>query len=225
MSAPDSNLLSINTATVRAQWSAARDHRRLRAARHPRHRAVARPGRRDGLEGIGAAHPRCRPRAVRLLPRRHVSGARSRGPARRARRQQARGRRGADARRAVPGAGRRRAAEGSRRPVASKDLAGAREMVRDGIGELLEYARPAGMPLAIEPLHPMYAADRACVNTIAHANDLCDELGRRRRHRRRRLSRLVGSGAPKPRSSAPAATRGACSRFTSATGWCRPPTC
>ncbi|HTR59470.1 MAG TPA: sugar phosphate isomerase/epimerase family protein [Casimicrobiaceae bacterium] len=59
----------------------------------------------------------------------------------------------------------------------SKDLAGAREMVRDGIGELLEYARPAGMPLAIEPLHPMYAADRACVNTMAHANDLCDELG------------------------------------------------
>jgi sugar phosphate isomerase/epimerase len=61
--------------------------------------------------------------------------------------------------------------------VQSKDLAGAREMVRDGIGELLDYARPAGIPLAIEPLHPMYAADRACVNTLAQANDLCDELG------------------------------------------------
>ncbi len=61
--------------------------------------------------------------------------------------------------------------------IRSKDLPGARAMVRDGIGELLEYARPAGMPLAIEPLHPMYAADRACVNTVAHANDLCDELG------------------------------------------------
>jgi len=61
--------------------------------------------------------------------------------------------------------------------IRSKDLAGAREMVRDGIGDLLEYARGAGMPLAIEPLHPMYAADRACVNTMAHANDLCDELG------------------------------------------------
>jgi sugar phosphate isomerase/epimerase len=60
--------------------------------------------------------------------------------------------------------------------VQSKDLAGAREMVRDGIGELLDYARPAGIPLAIEPLHPMYAADRACVNTMAQANDLCDEL-------------------------------------------------
>jgi sugar phosphate isomerase/epimerase len=61
--------------------------------------------------------------------------------------------------------------------VASKDLIGARAMVRDGIGELLEYARPSGMSLAIEPLHPMYAADRACVNTMSHANDLCDELG------------------------------------------------
>jgi sugar phosphate isomerase/epimerase len=60
--------------------------------------------------------------------------------------------------------------------IVSKDIAGAREMVRDGIGELLEYARAAGMKLAIEPLHPMYAADRACVNTMAHANDLCDEL-------------------------------------------------
>src|SRR3990170_19023 len=52
-------------------------------------------------------------------------------------------------------------------PAGSKDLAGAREMVRDGIGEVLDHARGAGVPLAIEPLHPMYCADRACVNTIA----------------------------------------------------------
>ena len=62
-------------------------------------------------------------------------------------------------------------------PPGSKDLAGARAQVRDGIGELIPYARAAGVPLAIEPLHPMYAADIACVNTMAHANDLCDELG------------------------------------------------
>jgi sugar phosphate isomerase/epimerase len=62
-------------------------------------------------------------------------------------------------------------------PPGSKDLHGAREMVRDGIGEVLDHARSAGVPLAIEPLHPMYCADRACVNTMAHANDLCDELG------------------------------------------------
>jgi sugar phosphate isomerase/epimerase len=62
-------------------------------------------------------------------------------------------------------------------PDGSKDLAGARNQVRDGIAELLDYARPRFMPLAIEPLHPMYAADRACINTIGQANDLCDQLG------------------------------------------------
>jgi sugar phosphate isomerase/epimerase len=59
----------------------------------------------------------------------------------------------------------------------SKDIAGARRQVRDGIAALLPYARAAKVPLAIEPLHPMYAADRACLNTMAQANDLCDELG------------------------------------------------
>jgi sugar phosphate isomerase/epimerase len=61
-------------------------------------------------------------------------------------------------------------------PKESKDLLGAREMVRDGLGELLEHARACGVPLAIEPMHPMYCADRGCVNTLAHALDLCDEL-------------------------------------------------
>jgi sugar phosphate isomerase/epimerase len=62
-------------------------------------------------------------------------------------------------------------------PPGSRDVAGAREIVRDGIARLLEHSRAVGVPLAIEPLHPMYAADRACVNTLAHANDLCEELG------------------------------------------------
>jgi sugar phosphate isomerase/epimerase len=57
-----------------------------------------------------------------------------------------------------------------------KDIALARAQVRDGIAELLDYAGAARMPLAIEPLHPMYAADRACVNTLEQALDLCDEL-------------------------------------------------
>jgi sugar phosphate isomerase/epimerase len=59
----------------------------------------------------------------------------------------------------------------------SRDIAGARSQVRDGIAAMLPYARSASMPVAIEPLHPMYAADRACVNTMKQANDLCDELG------------------------------------------------
>jgi sugar phosphate isomerase/epimerase len=59
---------------------------------------------------------------------------------------------------------------------AHKNIALARGQVRDGIAELLDYARTVHMPLAIEPLHPMYAADRACINTLEQALDLCDEL-------------------------------------------------
>ena len=61
-------------------------------------------------------------------------------------------------------------------PMGSKDLAGAREQVRDGIAAILPAARAAMVPLAIEPLHPMYAADRACVNTLRQALDLCAVL-------------------------------------------------
>jgi len=57
-----------------------------------------------------------------------------------------------------------------------KDIAGARNEIRDGIASTLEYARQIEVPLAIEPLHPMYAAERACVNTMEHALDLCDLL-------------------------------------------------
>lgn len=57
-----------------------------------------------------------------------------------------------------------------------KDIALARSQVADGIASLLEYAKERAMPLAIEPLHPMYAADRACVNTLEQALDLCDAL-------------------------------------------------
>lgn len=58
----------------------------------------------------------------------------------------------------------------------SKDIDAARAMVEDGIATLLEYSRQAGLPLAIEPLHPMYAADRACVNTMRQALDICDRV-------------------------------------------------
>ncbi|WP_426435163.1 sugar phosphate isomerase/epimerase family protein [Bradyrhizobium genosp. P] len=58
----------------------------------------------------------------------------------------------------------------------TKDIAAARTQVHDGIAEMLEYATQAKLPLAIEPLHPAYAADRACVNTTKHALDICDAL-------------------------------------------------
>ena len=64
--------------------------------------------------------------------------------------------------------------------AASKDVAAARAQVDDGIAEMLEYAKQANMPLAIEPLHPAYAADRACVNTTKQALDICDRLDPKR---------------------------------------------
>ena len=62
-------------------------------------------------------------------------------------------------------------------PGSSKDIAGARQMVQDGIAAMLPHAKASRIPIAIEPLHPMYAADRACVNTIDQALDICVELG------------------------------------------------
>lgn len=62
-------------------------------------------------------------------------------------------------------------------PDGSKDMIDARNQVSDGLAAMLPHARDAGVPVAIEPLHPMTAADRACVNTLEHALDLCDVLG------------------------------------------------
>ena len=62
-------------------------------------------------------------------------------------------------------------------PAGSKDLPGAREMVRDGLHEIMSEARSAGVIIALEPLHPMTCADRSVLSTLAQALDLCDELG------------------------------------------------
>jgi sugar phosphate isomerase/epimerase len=59
---------------------------------------------------------------------------------------------------------------------AHKDIGLARAQVVDGVAATLEYARSVGQPLALEPLHPMQGADRACVNTLEHALDICDAL-------------------------------------------------
>src|ERR1700689_299915 len=64
--------------------------------------------------------------------------------------------------------------------MASKDIVSARAQVEDGLAELLVYAREVNLPLAIEPLHPAYAADRACVNTTKQALDICDALAPKR---------------------------------------------
>ena len=55
-------------------------------------------------------------------------------------------------------------------------LAEARGQGERGIAELIPEAERAGVKLAIEPLHPMYAADRCCINRLAEARALCDSL-------------------------------------------------
>jgi sugar phosphate isomerase/epimerase len=64
--------------------------------------------------------------------------------------------------------------------AAHRDIDAAREQVTEGIAALLDDASERGMPLAIEPLHPMYAAERACINTLEQALDLCDALDAQR---------------------------------------------
>ncbi|HZF77044.1 MAG TPA: sugar phosphate isomerase/epimerase family protein, partial [Acetobacteraceae bacterium] len=61
-------------------------------------------------------------------------------------------------------------------PPGSRDLPGARAMVRDGLHAILPEARAAGVTLALEPLHPMTCADRSVLSTLGQALDLCDEL-------------------------------------------------
>jgi sugar phosphate isomerase/epimerase len=108
-------------------------------------------------------------------------------------------------------------------PGDSKDIAGARSQVRDGLGRLLEYSRKVGMPLAIEPLHPMYAADRACINTLEQANDLCDELGDDGLGMAVDLYHTWWDPSFSSRSNAPDGNVSWV--FISATGWCRHSIC
>lgn len=59
-------------------------------------------------------------------------------------------------------------------PAPDKDIAGARAMVEDGIAQIVPYAESCGIKLGIEPLHPMYAAERSVINTLAQANSIAE---------------------------------------------------
>ncbi|MFC9561918.1 sugar phosphate isomerase/epimerase family protein [Agromyces sp. NPDC056965] len=59
-------------------------------------------------------------------------------------------------------------------PTGTTDLVGARGRVADALAELAPDAASAGVTLAIEPLHPMYASDRAVVSTLKQALDLAE---------------------------------------------------
>jgi sugar phosphate isomerase/epimerase len=55
-------------------------------------------------------------------------------------------------------------------------LTEARRQIAEGIAEVLPHAASAGVKLAIEPLHPMYADSRSAINTLKQANDMVAEL-------------------------------------------------
>jgi len=172
MAAPDPDLLALNAATVKERWGLGEI-----IAGCVRHRLRGIAPLREQVQQLGLKETarRCRGAGLTVtsLSRGGLFPALD-GKARNAARD--------DNRRAVDEAleldaqclivvagGLPRRPDGA---IESKDLAGARAMVRDGLGELLDYARSGGMPLALEPLHPMYAAERGCVNTMMQANDL-----------------------------------------------------
>ena len=62
-------------------------------------------------------------------------------------------------------------------PVVGKDVPGSWQMVADGIAAVADEASAAGVRLAIEPLHPMMAADRSVVCRLDDALDLAEDTG------------------------------------------------
>ncbi len=60
--------------------------------------------------------------------------------------------------------------------IPGQSLVESRKQITDGIAATIPLAESLEVKLAIEPLHPMYADDRSAINTLASANDVCDEL-------------------------------------------------
>src|SRR5579859_516473 len=59
----------------------------------------------------------------------------------------------------------------------SRDLPDARKMFVEGLAAVLPHARACHVSLALEPMHPMYAADRGCITTLKEMLDIADALG------------------------------------------------
>jgi sugar phosphate isomerase/epimerase len=57
-----------------------------------------------------------------------------------------------------------------------RDIKAARRMVEDAIAELAPYAAERQVTLGIEPLHPMYAAERSCIVSLEEANNLAEKF-------------------------------------------------
>lgn len=59
-------------------------------------------------------------------------------------------------------------------PASNRDIDRARREVEEGIEQLVPFARSYGVKLGIEPLHPMYAAERSVINSLRQANQIAD---------------------------------------------------
>lgn len=60
--------------------------------------------------------------------------------------------------------------------ISGMPLAQARQQVADGIAACLEHAEKLGVKMSIEPLHPMYAGDKSCINRMKEAREICEQL-------------------------------------------------
>lgn len=61
--------------------------------------------------------------------------------------------------------------------MVGRDLAGSRAMVEAAIADLAPAAAERGVRLGIEPLHPMFAADRSVVSSLAQALGIVGRIG------------------------------------------------
>lgn len=61
-------------------------------------------------------------------------------------------------------------------PAPDRDIDSARAMVEEAMERLVPYAQQRGVTLGVEPLHPMFAADRSVVVTLAQANRIAQRF-------------------------------------------------
>lgn len=61
-------------------------------------------------------------------------------------------------------------------PKGSKDIAGVRTQVAEGVAQLLDHGKNLGVRIALEPLHPVYTAERSCLTLLSEALEMCQQI-------------------------------------------------